>query len=519
MYNFFMRKFDTFKIITSCLMVAAFSSFGIVKTQDNYSKPQTEIKCIEEPIDYGDEIDNEYLYTTLDSVYATETSLSIAVSFYANEDYNNSFYVGYGTSEADYKPATFEYKIRTYSGSSVTRRIALQRNNKNAYYDMVGAISENSITLNADIEIAPGEQIVGNNFRVYNIFKCAKNPETGRYGLDDETNPTHYYSITTKDTLFKQYSFSDFASVKYEGCSTFNGYSTINFSTTSFGPDLVDVYTTISSTIRRTYNDRLEEIENGITRIRTMLTFNVDSRFIAYYENGDVVEYETNTDRLDITKSGTSIVLLYKDFKTEGLTDFEFYNFYVYVDLYSTNTYKSIPKSNAVLRFANKKVGVSQVVNEGGEVVIEQNKNPFFVNVDLVITISALSFLALYAAGTIALFTYRKKKYAQDEFKRVRPKEFFTTATMGLFCLECLIIAIESIIFRATVLNTSFDVYNTIDILIVVFSIASIILVGYFIKYFATEIKNIKQKRENDRLKLNEDKMDDGVLLMPNAKK
>jgi len=514
-----MQNYKKFRIISSCLTLVAFTALGMINSKTDNLQVIQKAKSASDPVDYGTEIDEEFLATTFDSAYKTETSIAASITFTASEDYNYSYYCGYGTSEEDFQPATLEYKVKT--GSTIeTRTVALAKNNQNAYYDFVGAISESTLQLLTDIQINPGESLVDNSFRVFNIFASARDDDNKLVPKkDDFGNYVKYYSVTKKASLYKEYSFSDFAGIKYQGCSTFNGYSTINFVTSSFGPDLTETYRSISSTIRRVYDDSLSEIEAGNMWIRTMLVFNVDSRFIAYYEDGSSKEFTTINDRIDITKTGSSLVLLYKDFETKGLSDFEFYNFYVYTDLYSTSTGKSVPKSNAVLRFAYKKVGVSEVKDVDGNVVIEQTKNPYFVNVDLAITLTAIAVLLAFTGATFGLFFYRKKKYADDEFKRVRPKEFFQTASMGLVTVESLVLAIESIIFRATVLNTSFDVYNTIDVLIIVFSIASIILVGYFIKYFATAIKNYKAKRDILRLQLNQDKMDDGVLLMPNSKK
>ena len=520
MYNFFMQNFKKFKVISGCLTLVAFAAFGLAKPRTDNLQVKQQVKAASDPIDYGTEIDEELLATTFDSAYKTETSIAASVTFEASEDYSYSYYCGYGTSAADFQPATLEYKVNLQSGGTETRTIDLHKNNQNAYYDFVGAISEPSLTLLTDIPINPGETLVDNSYRVFNIFASTRNSENK---LVPQTNPdgtyVKYYSVTKKADIFKEFSFSDFASIKYQGCSTFNGYSTINFTTTSYGADLVDTYRRISSAIRRTYDEAEGDVQAGKSWIRTMLAFNNDSKFIAYYDDGSSKVFDTKSDRIDITNSGTGVVLLYNDFKTEGLVDFEFYNFYIYVDLYSTVTGKSVPKSNAVLRFAYKKVGVSEVKDAEGNIVIGKTENPYFVNVDLAITLTALAILLVYVGGALGLFFYRKKKFADDEFKRVRPKEFFQTAIMGLFAVESIVLAIESIVFRSTVLATSFDVYNTIDVLIIVFSIASIILGGYFIKYFATAIKNIKAKRDILRLQLNQDRMDDGVLLMPNSKK
>ena len=516
-----MQNYKKFRIVSSCLGLVAFSTLGTVNAKNNDLRiKQTIQSAAADPIDYGTEIDADHLATTLDSAYLTETSIAISVTFRASEDYSYSYYCGYGTSQEDFQPATFEYKVLTKGGAKETRQVSLNKINQNAYYDFVGSVSESTLTLLGNIEIVPGETLVDNDYRVYNIFASTRD-ENNKLVPQKNIDGSYvkYYSITTKDSFFKTYQFSDFASLQYTGCSTFNGFSTINFIANSHGKEITETYLTLSAAIRRTYEASKEDIENGISWIRTMFAFNADSRFIAHYEDGSTKVYETVSDRVDITNSNSSIVLLYKDFKTDGLVDFEFFNFFVYVDIYSTTTGKSVPRSNTVLRFSSKKAGVSEVKDIDDQVSIKKTENPFFVNVDVALIIIALTVLALFVGGTFALYFYKKKKFADDEFKRVRPKEFFKTAAMGLLTVESIVLAISSIIFRSTVLATTFDVYNTIDILVIVFSVASIILGGYFIKYFATAIKNIKAKRDILRLQLNQDKMDDGVLLMPNSKK
>ena len=62
-------------------------------------------------------------------------------------------------------------------------------------------------------------------------------------------------------------------------------------------------------------------------------------------------------------------------------------------------------------------------------------------------------------------------------------------------------------------------VYNPLDIIIVIGGIASIILVGYFIRYFAIQFKNLRDLKRNERLKINKNVMEDGTLIISSPSK
>ena len=93
-------------------------------------------------------------------------------------------------------------------------------------------------------------------------------------------------------------------------------------------------------------------------------------------------------------------------------------------------------------------------------------------------------------------------------------KSYVTTATYGYLCIESLLLLITFVIIRATIFNNSLTVFNPTDAYIIVFGVMAIILVGYFIRYFAIEIKNNIEKKRRDRLNINHDVIDDGTLII-----
>ena len=106
-----------------------------------------------------------------------------------------------------------------------------------------------------------------------------------------------------------------------------------------------------------------------------------------------------------------------------------------------------------------------------------------------------------------------------DEFKRMIPKQYFKTNTMGLLTLGILLVTIEAIAFRVSLMKNTLPIFNSLDIIIVIGGVASIILVGYFIRYFAIQFKNMRDAKRNEKLKLNKNTMDDGTLIITSPSK
>ena len=69
-------------------------------------------------------------------------------------------------------------------------------------------------------------------------------------------------------------------------------------------------------------------------------------------------------------------------------------------------------------------------------------------------------------------------------------------------------------LFRATSFANSLAVFNPTDAYIIVLGVIAIITVGYFIRYFAIMTKNHIEKSKREKLKLNQDVIDDGTLII-----
>ena len=75
-----------------------------------------------------------------------------------------------------------------------------------------------------------------------------------------------------------------------------------------------------------------------------------------------------------------------------------------------------------------------------------------------------------------------------------------------------LILFVEFCITRFGFLSNSLPVYNPSDVWVIIFGVASLLLVGYFVRYFYLLIKARRERIRNEKLKLRLDKQDDGTI-------
>ena len=135
--------------------------------------------------------------------------------------------------------------------------------------------------------------------------------------------------------------------------------------------------------------------------------------------------------------------------------------------------------------------------------------NYFNINGYLLLFFGALTLI--YAVIAVVVFFYKKNKYKNDEFRRMRPKAYVKSAVLGYIGLVLILAAINFIVLRIGFFNSTIPTYNPIDAFVIIFSIAAAISLGLFIKNFASAIKLAKKRREILRLKLDKDVVDDGT--------
>ena len=108
------------------------------------------------------------------------------------------------------------------------------------------------------------------------------------------------------------------------------------------------------------------------------------------------------------------------------------------------------------------------LVATNGEIIKPKVTSSYLVDLNLAMGLSAAGFVLLYEAISVFVFFYLKNKNKDDEFKRMIPKQYFKTNTMGLITLGTLLVTFEAIAFRLSLLKNTLRVYNRLDIIFVI---------------------------------------------------
>jgi NADH:ubiquinone oxidoreductase subunit 5 (subunit L)/multisubunit Na+/H+ antiporter MnhA subunit len=133
----------------------------------------------------------------------------------------------------------------------------------------------------------------------------------------------------------------------------------------------------------------------------------------------------------------------------------------------------------------------------------------FDINTFLIIL--GIAYVVAFVGTTIALYFYLKNKYKNDEFRRMKNRPFFTKAVLFLLGSMVVLFDIVFIVLRGTAFNNAIVVYNPADAYIIVLSVLSVLIIGYFIKFMVGVVKANKERAKVIKLKLNEDVDDDGT--------
>ncbi len=440
---------------------------------------------------------------------AIAADLNLGVNGGSQKFGQKDFIIGYngtydGSSEPLFLPLTIKYDVYDEnSGEFIQTRYKELPLTASAgsYYNSVGAnISSTSYSTSIDIDIAENEEVDDDNIQFYNIFYAVRGSD-GRFYPDLETG---MFTSTAQCSYSFKDSINNYITYEFDNVSTFQGYTSVTMNVTT-----VDgIYERLNP---NSYNNNLANIQNGSMRLRYRFT-NLNSVYynIVYEVDGKEVAASLKiTTPLSFTNLSTGhnkINFLIKDsdvgegFKGTNIKSFAVTGLYVTLDLYIPSTNSIVTKSNVSSRFGTISVYDSSV--DGGLNM---------TNFDFVLIWLMVIYTVVFIAITLSYFFYCRHKYKNDEFRRVKPKQFFKQAAISFFAVALIVLAFTFIYMRFWPLNNSVVVYNPSDIYVIIFSIAAVIAIGYYIRYFVITIRtNIERKRAL-KLKLDEDVVDDGT--------
>ena len=254
----------------------------------------------------------------------------------------------------------------------------------------------------------------------------------------------------------------------------------------------------------------LPSILKGEIRFRYTLTqFNAASLVVSYKSGNEVKTKElpisSPSDVVEITNDKDNVVSFIvnnskiENIDTKNILAVGVSGVTINVHLYNTTSHAVVQNTQYLNVFGN--IEVLPYTDKG--------LNTFDTNTYLIVFFLALTLG--YIALTLVLFFYKKNKYKNDEFRRMRPKAYFKSSAVGFLGLLLITASVNFIILRFGVFNSTVPTYNPIDAFVIGFTIFGAIAFGLFIKYFISAIKLAKHRREVARLHLDKDVVDDGT--------
>ena len=476
-------------------------------------------------------------------------------------DENENYYLGYYTEENNY-PLVAQYHLVGEADTAPYHYHEFSKKAENSDYDAVGGgITSFSTSLFCDIPLGDGEKLDVESLLIQNIMPAtdsqtdiclgdgaSKEFELSRPGIialtvkidDVEIEKSAYtyeqsgkitfntapgvgatievtyrtpWTPKSDELLYAEpavsfshnYDLGDFVSTKFVGISTLGDFTMVRMQMDL--ANIEEVYKLLKNSL---YNANKSQLDSKAIYVRARLTsISLSSLQFLYEKNGEMKQIETTLSspisQIILSQGENAISFLVKnselspDFDVAAIRQVNLLSLYITVDLFASNG--SVARSAASTRF-----GIVSVMPH-------QTSAPATFNVSLFLVLEALIYLVVFAAGTVALFFYRKAKYKNDEFLRVKPKKFFLHALLALVCAYFVVLAITSIILRTGVFANAVVVFNPLDAFIIVFGILSILVIGYFGKYLVGAIKARNERNRIRRLKLNEDVPDDGTNI------
>ena len=429
-----------------------------------------------------------------------QANVRIAGSSVEYGDKENNFMIGYYPETGTQYPLVISYKLQGGDEVYYYEFSKSTTSSVGSIYDAVGYKLygfSNNLTADLAHDFSQGGEVDYSSVVVHNIF-AAKQESVGGVNQWVPDTTQAYYSNPTK-SFSKTLNISDLIKYEFEGISTFSGYTAVDLKVDQAGDE---VYQKMKSSFYKQY---ASGINSGKIYIRYRFTsLNSCKYHIVYNEdNVDVektiqVKTPINNHALS-SKTGNSVSFLFKNsevgkgFSASSIRELSFISFYVTLDLYDRDS-GVVARSGLSSRF-------------GYFMVMPYQNNASLFNIDLMLIIMAAAYTVGYAGLAVGAFFYFKNK----EFRRVKPKAFWIKAVLGLIGSFIVILFLTFVIIRFTAFNNAIVVYNPVDAFIIVTAVASILIIGYFIKYLVTISKANKARKRILKLKLNEDVDDDGT--------
>jgi flagellar basal body-associated protein FliL len=446
---------------------------------------------------------------------------SISIS---EDDTEDKFILGY-YDPSDYHPLTFVYTITKADGSSEEKTVAMEQKATSALYDSIGvdfgndpaASRDTLFSDSADIFLKSDETIDPSSLKIVNIFAAVKDSVKKAY-VPDYTKPYYIDKPTIYTKAKVNYEMKELINVSIDHVSSFNGTTSIvcNYSGLDKAIDLMESRMKTAGNL----DTHLDALAKGKEAIRNRFLA-VSTAFYQFnYKDGTsystIIKVEKANEASNVTldNNGGKLCFLIKNVDAEKVQSLYLKGLNFRTEFYDATSFKAISASGDACQFDYRFGAMNFETSDGTA--------PTVKNVTLLFILALIIYTVVYAALAVAYFFYRRNKYKNDEYLRVVPKMYLKDALIAYFGLGCLLSDIIVISNRVGDFRNNFIVKNPFDSFIMIFSVALIIFIGYYIKFFFTLAKNRREKKKSDALHLNDTKADDGTVVMikkPEVKK
>lgn len=447
---------------------------------------------------------------SLTSVNSTNTTCSFEfrISVDAENYPNSNFYIGYFANGSNYE-AKIQYVAKSKSGKTISGETPI---NRTSNYGIGSNLGSTYITTSCDIELPYDYDIDLDSLKLVNFFKAdIVKDEDGstKSNLPILDNPLMADFVNA--ATLKKNELSSFIETNYVSAATYSDYTAIKLNVKNYGKS---IYTSLSSTLSRLYNQNLSYIESGAYYIRTRLVLGGSTSFEVLDKNDDSHTYSTISTAVNVSKDENSVIFLIEGLKANEIKNFTIKAASVSLDIFIKETSKTVARSSYSARFGTIDFRMVDILNNDGSVALTKVDTSKTTNYNLIYSLITVSYVVVYAAIATAYYFYLKKKDKNSEFKVLKTKDFIKTNVLGFITVGSILYDFLYILNRSTSFKNSISVYNPLDWLICLFSVMVICFGGYFIRYFYIDIKNKNEKKRRDKLNLNGDSSDDGIGII-----
>lgn len=449
---------------------------------------------------------NNDLVVSMLSFTSTNVTQSIQFRVEINDDVSDAnYYIGY-YEEGNRYPAYLEYDVKDQKGN--TKRLQTEIVQK-ANHGIGGSLGNQLFSSYCDIEVPYDYKVDTDSVELTHVYKADFKYDENGYVVSRDPDLDHPQSF--KIEKFKTFSIrrlQDVLDTTFVKFAEYDNYLTITAKFDNFG---AKIYENLSSTTKALYKKNKKNIDNGTIAVRTRLSIGGDTLLKVTKKDGTIEKLKSIAGDLKFFDEENYRTFLIPDLKKDAIKNFEIYASDISIELFNNSTKKIVPRSSITSRYGLIDFKMVDILNGDKTVAVKAVDIDQNINYSTLFIVFMVSFVVLYVGCAILYYFYLKKKDKKSEFKVLNNKQFIIINILGIIFLGALLLDILYIVARTTLFNNSLTVYNPLDWVIIVASVISICLGGYFIKYFFNVYKDYKEKIAREKLNLNSDKADDGT--------